>query len=188
MQQEGLEGGDIVQPPTHTHHMAQFSIGQVLVKHGKIVAEIEESLPGIALWQGAASHVVDQTLGQAIKLSATGAKSPAEVYFLVMGKKASIQPVRSPIVAGANHHASARGPEHLSGHIVLAMVFFHRVKYPPPAKGIAIPVHEPTTGPGVLKGRMVPLREQLGLAGGHLGMALHETEQGSEPARSHRHV
>ena len=50
-----LQCGEVVETPTYPHDTLQFRLGQVLVEHQQVVAEVEISLARISLWQCSAA-------------------------------------------------------------------------------------------------------------------------------------
>ena len=46
--QQCLEGSHIIEPPPHSHHHLQLPVGQVLVKHGEVITEVQVGFHRIA--------------------------------------------------------------------------------------------------------------------------------------------
>ena len=67
--QQRLPGSHIIDEPAPTHNATQFGIGQTLINHGEIVAEIEIVLHGILLLQRSAVTMIDIDPQQAQTIS-----------------------------------------------------------------------------------------------------------------------
>ena len=105
-----------------------------------------------------------------------------------MGKEAAIQSACLPVILGTDHHAGTRSPEHFLLVIILPVVAFHGLEDASPAERIAELVEETAAGSRILKHILVVFRQELRLAGCHLGMAVHELDERSEPVMSHLHI
>lgn len=130
-----LEGCEIVEEPPPPHNAVQIAVGQVLVEHREVVAEVEEGLHRVRLRQCAATHMVDFTLREAEDALSHPVKTPAEVYLLVVGKEPSVESSGAPVIGGAYEQTGTGGPQHLLRVIVLAVVVLHRVENLPRQKG-----------------------------------------------------
>ena len=51
VQDQRLPCSQIVEEPSPAHDLAQLLVGQALVEHRQVIAEIEEGLAWISLWQ-----------------------------------------------------------------------------------------------------------------------------------------
>ena len=148
--------------------MLQLAVGQTLVEHGQVVAEIQEGLHGVAFRQRASADVIDVAVRHTTNSAATNAQPPAKVYLLIVGKEAGIESACLPVVLGTYHECSACSPEHVLPVVILAFITFYGIKNAPAAEGIAVTVKISPTRSGILKTVAVKDGEQLGLAGCHL--------------------
>ena len=105
-----------------------------------------------------------------------------------MGKEAAIQSACLPVIPGTDHHAGTRSPEHFLLVIILPVVALHGLEDASPAERITELVEETAAGSRILKHILVVFRQELRLAGCHLGMAVHELDERSEPVMSHLHI
>ena len=108
--EEELEGGEIVEEATGAHHTLEFCIGQVLVEHKEVVAEVEEGLARIALIEGGTSEVVCLALADADNALAHRAESPAKVNLFHVGKEAGIESPTLTPVGGSHHEGGSCAP------------------------------------------------------------------------------
>ena len=76
----------------------QVFVGQVLVQHGKIVAEVQEGLHRIRLWESSSADMVDFAFGEAIDSMACLVESPAKVYLFIVGEEPAVEPTGFPII------------------------------------------------------------------------------------------
>ncbi len=89
--------------------------------------------------------MIDFTLRNAVDLPTHQAQSPAEIYFLIMGKEAAIQSACLPVILGTDHHAGTRSPEHFLLVIILSVVALHGLEDAAAAERIAELVEETTS-------------------------------------------
>ena len=108
--EESLEGCEIIEEPSHPHHLLQLIVGQILIEHCQIVAEIEECLLRIRLWQGSAAEMIDLAFGETIYTFAHLMESPAEVNLLVVGEETPVEASRFPVVGRPYEQTSPCGP------------------------------------------------------------------------------
>ena len=148
---KGLPGSNIVEQPTHNHNLAQFVIGQALVEHRKVVAEIKIGLARIALGQSASAEMIDLAVGNTHYLASLKAQTPAEVYFLVVGKEAPVESVGIPIVLGAHQNTGTSSPEYFLSIVVLTVIALHGIEYPAATEGITVFVYKPAASPCILE-------------------------------------
>ena len=135
-QEQHLPGSEIVERPSPAHHVLKLLVGQTLIEHRQVIAEIQESLHRITLRQRTASHMIRLTVRQAHDATPHDSQSPAEVYLLIMGEEAGIQSSCLPIILRPNHQGSTRCPENISGRIILAIVRLHRLKDTTSTEGV----------------------------------------------------
>ena len=88
--QEEVKRREIVQHAPQTHHAGQLTVGQVLVDHQQVVAEVEERLVGALRVECAAADVEDDRLRRAAQPIAPRAESPTEVDLLLVGEEACV--------------------------------------------------------------------------------------------------
>ena len=187
-QNQRLPRGQIIQEPAPAHHVVQFLVGQTLVEHRQVVAEVQERLHRIRLRQRAATHMIDVAFGQTVELAATNAQTPAEVYLLVVGKESAVQSATVPIVLPSDHQRSTRCPQNLRSIIILPVVVLYRVEDASTTERIAIAVKVSPTRPGILELILIIYREQLRLTGSHLRMHVHKLYHRRQPVVRHLDV
>ena len=122
--------------------------------------------------------MIDVAFWQAVKLTATNAQTPAEVYLLIVGKETTIQSAHAPIVFGTNHQRSTCCPENLRCIVILPVVILHRVEDTTATEWIAITIQIPPTCPSIFEGILIIYREQLRLTRSHLRMNIHKLYHG----------
>ena len=76
VEQQRLESSNVVEPKSYAHNMTQLLLGQILVEHREVVAEIEVGLHRIALRQRSASYMIHNALRHTIYLPAKTAQTP----------------------------------------------------------------------------------------------------------------
>ena len=135
-QDQHLPGSEIVERPSPAHHVLKLLVGQTLIEHRQVIAEIQERLHRITFRQRATSNVIHITFWQADNPPPFDAQSPTEVYFLIMCKETTVESSHLPVVCRTDHQTGSRGPQHLGTHIILSVIIFHRVKDASPAERI----------------------------------------------------
>ena len=188
VKQERLPCSHIVKHPTYQHHLVKLFIGQTFIKHGKIIAEIEEGLHGIALRERSSSHMIDVTLWQAIYLSSANTQSPTEVDFLIMRKETTVKSAHSPIVGRTNHHSSTCCPMYFLPEIILSVILFYRLEHTSATEGITITVDETSACSSILKSVAVIDGKELRLTGCHFRMYIHKLDKGCQPMMGHLNI
>src|SRR5574344_59665 len=166
----------------------QLAVGQTLVEHCQIIAEVEKRLHRITLRQCSSSHVIHLAPGQAVYLAPGYCQSPTEVYLLVVGKEPCVESAMLPVVGSTYEECGSRGPQYLYRRVVLSLVLLHRVEYSSAAEGIAVSVEHSSAGSGIFKTLVVMLGEQLRLACRHVGMPVHKSYHRCQPVAFHPDV
>lgn len=155
LEKEHLPCCQIVEEPAYPHDMAEILIGQILIKHGQGIAEIEEGLHGITLRQRSSTNMIDGALGIADNMPASPHQPPTKIDLLTMGKETAVEATRHPIILRPDHQAGSRRPCHLSRIVILAIVTLHAVKDTATTEGIAITVDISAGSTRILKGILI---------------------------------
>ena len=188
VEDERLERSQIIEETTHAHDVGELVVGQILVEHGEVVAEVEEGFHGVALGQCAASHMIHSALRHTHNGTTQEAEPPTEVDLLVMGKEATVETAHPPIVFGPNHEAGPGGPVYLGHIVILSSVGLDRVENATATERVAVFVEQTARCTCIFKLVAGKHGEQLGLAGSDLRMGIHVAAQRGEPSGRDLHI
>ena len=181
-------GGYIVEQATHEEYATQVALGEVLIEHQQVVAEVEEGLARMPGIEGGATHMMHHACCHTAHLVATTAEAPAEVYLFHVGKETAVEAAYLFIYSEAHDKAGTRGPQEGYIGVVLAVVFLYRVEDAATAVGVSIAVEEAAHGTGILELVLVMIGHELGLACSCMGVGIHVLYERKEPTGSDLYV
>ena len=138
--------------------------------------------------QGCTAYMIDGTLGHANQHPSAGAKPPAQVNLLHVGKETAIQSAGIPIVFLTDKQGGSCNPKHRNDSIILPVVLLHYTHYPSPAEGITVAVYKSAGCSRIFKQFFLTPTPDFRLARRNLRMGVHIVYEWRQPVFGHFHI
>ena len=142
----------------------------------------------ILFFKSSSPHMIDNTLRHTNNLTSSRTKSPAQIYFLHMCKKTSIQSSGIHIISASDKQGCSRRPENRNHCIVLTFILLHNAHYTPPTKRITIFINKTTGCPGIFEIFFLSLAPYLRLTGSHLRVSIQISNHWFQPMLRHLNI
>ena len=108
--------------------------------------------------------------------------TPAQIYFLHMGKECIIKSSNGVKNRGPYQETGSRSPENCGIIVILSPVLFQVNEHSAPAKWISQRVNVSTCSPGIFKRDFIYMGENLRLTGCDTRIILQERQQWIQPS------
>src|SRR5690606_184031 len=115
-------------------------------------------------------------------------KSPAKVYFLLMGKMVLIKCPNFIKDIFSYCHASPTCPKYFYFIIILPLIFFQVFKYAPPAKRITKSIYKSSRSSRIFKIFRIFIIKDLGLDGRHQWLGFKNSDKRLDPVGRYLYI